>query len=299
MIALITVLVHFFIVALSYLLMRLHVLHIDKQMLVIIACIPIWGLISALIVSFLIRTDRVGRNTKDLEVMHSNMEAGETIVVEAPESANVVPLQDALMMNDSATKRSVMLDVLMSDTKDYLPVINEARMNDDVEVVHYATTAMVELSKEYELRLQEYSTEYALDPEKEGLLDKYITFLEQYVSSNMIQGQLLEIQKNTLQQLLMEKVSRDPNPEIFEKLILALLSSRQLSIADEAINRMEELFPEDDKTFKLRFRYCYMTGAGSKIREMVNQVNNSGRYYSKEIRDMVSLWDDHKKESSA
>ncbi len=291
--------IHFFIVGLSYLLMRLHVLKIDKQMLVIIACIPIWGLISALIVSFLIRTGRVGQNTKDLEVMHGNPEGEAAIVVEAPESANVVPLQDALLMDDSATKRSVMLDVLMSDTRDYLPVINEARMNDDVEVVHYATTAMVELSKEYELRLQEYSTEYALDPEKEGLLDKYISFLEQYVSSNMIQGQLLEIQKNTLQQLLMEKVNRDPNPEVFEKFILALLSSGQLSIADVALGRMEELFPEDDKTFKLRFRYCYMTGAGTKIREMVDQVNSSDRYYSKEIRDMVSLWDDAKKESSA
>jgi hypothetical protein len=299
MTVLIIVSVHILIVALSYLLMRLHVFNIDKQMIVIIACIPVWGLVSALIVSFLVRTNRVGRNSKDLEVMHNNIEAGETIIVEAPESANVVPLQDALLMDDSATKRSVMLDVLMSDARDYLPVLNEARMNDDVEVVHYATTAMVELSKEYELRLQEYSTEYALDPEKEGLLDKYISFLEQYVSSNMIQGQILEIQKNTLQQLLMEKVNRDPSPEAFEKLILALLSSGQLSIADEAINRMEEMFPDDDRTFKLRFRHSYMTGAGTRIREMVKKVGEGDRYYSKEIRDMVSLWDDGKKESSA
>ncbi len=299
MTGLIFLVVHIFIVAISWLLKRLRVLKIDNQMLVIIACIPVWGFVSAIIVSFLIRTKRVGKNTNDLEVMHSNLEAGDNIVVEAPESANVVPLQDALLMDDSATKRSVMLDVLMGDAKDYLPVLNEARMNDDVEVVHYATTAMVELSKEYELMLQEYSAEYAVNPEKEGLLDKYITFLEQYVSSNMIQGQLLAIQKNTLQQLLMEKVNREPSPEMFEKLILALLSSRQLSIADMAISRMEELFPEDDRTFKLRFRYSYMTGAGTKIREMVSEVKNSDRYFSKEIRDMVSLWDDSKKESSA
>ena len=42
-----------------------------------------------------------------------------------------------------------------------------------------------------------------------------------------------------------------------------------------------------------------MTGAGTRIREMVKKVGEGDRYYSKEIRDMVSLWDDGKKESSA
>ena len=140
-------------------------------------------------------------------------------------------------MDDSATKRSVMLDVLMSDTNDYLSVLSQARMNEDVEVVHYATTAMVELSKDYELRLQSYSSEYARDPEKEGLLDEYIMFLEQYISSNIIQGQLLEIQKNTLMQLLMEKVNRNPSPETYERFIMALLGVEFYSKKDKRTRR--------------------------------------------------------------
>ena len=58
-------------------------------------------------------------------------------------------------MDDPSVRRSVMLDVLMQDTRSYIPVLNQARMNDDVEVVHYATTAMATLSKEYDIKLQE------------------------------------------------------------------------------------------------------------------------------------------------
>ncbi len=286
--------VHILIVLIAFFLKRKGILKIDHLMMVIILCIPFWGMLSAVMISIMTRFNRVGRNSKDLEVMHGNTESEGSLLVEAPESANVVPLEDALIMDDSATKRSVMLDVLMSDTSDYLSVLSEARMNEDVEVVHYATTAMVELSKDYELKLQSYSSEYARDPEKEGLLDEYIMFLEQYTSSNIIQGQLLEIQKNTLMQLLMEKVNRNPVPETYERLIMALLENKQFSIADEALNRMEKTYPDDDRTFKLRFRYYYETGSGGALREMIARVRDSDEYYSREIRDLVNLWDDQR-----
>lgn len=286
--------VHILIVLIAFSLKRKGILKIDHLMIVIILCIPFWGMLSAVMISIMIRFNRVGRNSKDLEVMHGNTESEGSLLVEAPESANVVPLEDALIMDDSATKRSVMLDVLMSDTNDYLSVLSQARMNEDVEVVHYATTAMVELSKDYELRLQSYSSEYARDPEKEGLLDEYIMFLEQYISSNIIQGQLLEIQKNTLMQLLMEKVNRNPSPETYERFIMALLENKQFSIADEALNRMEKAYPGDDRAFKLRFRFYYETGSGGALREMIARVRDSDEYYSREIRDLVNLWDDQR-----
>ena len=40
-----------------------------------------------------------------------------------------------------------MMDILYDDVGEYVEVLKNARMNDDTEVVHYATTAMVELQK--------------------------------------------------------------------------------------------------------------------------------------------------------
>ena len=222
---------HLVAVIVSFFLIRFEVLKVDRLMLAIIICIPVFGFVSAVLVSMLIRMGKVGTKSKDLENMKSSNQNADTILVEAPESVNVVPLEDALIMDDPSVRRSVMLDVLMSNTEGYLPVINEARMNDDVEVVHYATTAMVEISKDYELRAQEYSSAYAEDPLKEGLIDEYIGFLKQYVGSGMIQGQILEIQRNTLMQLLAEKVSRSDDPEDFEELIVTLFAEKLYSLA--------------------------------------------------------------------
>ena len=295
----ILLLIHIVIVGICWILQRIGFLKVDKMMLPVIIFIPFFGALSSIIISILTKMGKVGQNSKNLENMKSGMVSTDTIVVEDPESADVVPLQDALIMDDPSVRRSVMLDVLMSDTNVYIPVINDARMNDDVEVVHYATTAMVELSKDYELRAQSYSAEYAQDPYKEGLLDEYIAFLEQYVGSNMIQGQLLEIQRNTLLQLLAEKVSRSNDPEDYEEFILNLFAEKQYSNAYSVLESMEERWPDSELAIKLRFRFYYETGEGGKLQEMIRQIKESDRFYSRQIRDLVDLWDDEKGEQRA
>ena len=50
----------------------------------------------------------------------------------------------------------------------------KARMNDDVEVVHYAITTMVELSKDYDYRLQQIERRYARQPEDPAVLARLL-----------------------------------------------------------------------------------------------------------------------------
>jgi len=282
---------HILIVMFIYVLMVSKIIKIDGPMMAIVVCVPFFGTVCAVMVTLLKNAHKVGDKNDDLEVMKGSSTAGSDIVVEAAESANIVPLEDALIMDDPSIRRSVMLDVLMSDSRDYMPVINQARMNDDVEVVHYATTAMVELSKEYDLKIQEYSGEYAQDPDKEGLLDEYIDFLEQYIGSGMIQGQLLEIQRSTYLQLLTRKVSLAPTVFDYGRLVRGYLSSGQYAKADAALKTMEENWQSDDSTWLLRFRYYVETGSGAKVRQMVEEVKNSTEYYSRDIRDAVDFWD--------
>ncbi len=291
--------IHIAVVFIMLILMKIKFLKVDGLMFVVILCIPIWGALSALFITYIVRSGKTGVKNGDLEQMRSNLQDATSLPQQTNESADIVPLEDALIMNDPTVRRSVMMDVLMQDAHRYLPVINQARMNDDVEVVHYATTAMVELSKEYELKLQEYSSEYATNPGREGLLDEYIAFLSQYLSSGMVQGQLLEIQRNTYHQLLTSKLAYDPNIDDYERLVKSLLNSKLYIKADVAITTMEENWPDDERNWLLRFRYYYETKAGSKIKEMIDKTKESKQFHSKEIRDIISLWDSSERKMEA
>ena len=284
-------LIHLAVCLLVFILMKMGVLKVDSLMMIIVICIPLWGALCAVIITLMIRLGKDGNKNSELELMRSNLLDQSLLPRQEAESENIVPLEDALIMNDPTVRRSVMMDVLMTDVKKYIPVINQARMNDDVEVVHYATTAMVELSKEYELKLQEYSSEYASNPGRKGLLDEYTSFLSQYISSGMVQGQLLEIHKNTYHQLLISKLTLNPNIDDYASLVKSLLDSKLYIRADVALSTMEENWPTDERNWLLRFRYYYETGAGSKIKEMIKTTSESGRYYSREIREIVEMWE--------
>ena len=290
---------HIVICFIMLILLKTGVLKVDGLMFVMILCIPFWGALCAVIITIMINLGMDGSKNGELEMMRSNLLDQSQLPRQEAESENIVPLEDALIMNDPTVRRSVMMDVLMTDVKKYIPVINQARMNDDVEVVHYATTAMVELSKEYELKLQEYSSEYASNPGREGLLDEYISFLAQYISSGMVQGQLLEIQRNTYHQLLISKLTLSPNIDDYEKLVRSLLSSKLYIRADVALSSMEENWPNDERNWILRFRYYYETGASTKLKEMIKMTSESGRYYSQEVRDIVELWEDTERKMKA
>ena len=73
-------------------------------------------------------------------------------------------------------RRDLIMNVLNDDPENYIDMLKQARMNDDVEVVHYAITGMVELSKEYESRLQKIEYRYAKEPENQQLISEYCDF---------------------------------------------------------------------------------------------------------------------------
>ena len=72
------------------------------------------------------------------------------------DSETMVPLEEALIVNDAKMRRNLLLDILHRNPEEYLKTLENAMDSDDVEVTHYATTTVLEIQSEYEQQLQEY-----------------------------------------------------------------------------------------------------------------------------------------------
>lgn len=64
------------------------------------------------------------------------------------DAASTVPLEEALLLDSAEQRRKLILSVLMDDPVQYYDLLEQARLNDDSEVVHYAATAMAQISKQ-------------------------------------------------------------------------------------------------------------------------------------------------------
>ena len=70
---------------------------------------------------------------------------------------------------------------------------------------------MVELSKDYDSKLQTFERTYAAAPEDPVVLDEYCDFMEEYLQQGLLEKQVEHMQRNQYTQLLQKKIKTDMN----------------------------------------------------------------------------------------
>lgn len=143
-----------------------HIINVKKYLMFPVVFVPVWGVFCVLILHFQIWIQSDQRKEVGVEKMKVNEEIYKNIFQSGTEQeGNIVPLEEALIVNEPELRRELIMNVLNDNPEEYVELLKQARMNEDVEVVHYAITAMVELSKEYDSKLQELERLHQISPE--------------------------------------------------------------------------------------------------------------------------------------
>lgn len=166
-VAAVLLLIHALVCLMLWTLMKLGLLPVRGHMLAVIVLVPLWG--PLLVVLLSVRGTAFGEGLKEsaLESLRFNDDLHRSMSVPSGEDdAGVVPLEEALIINDPAERRRLMLSMLTEEPDAYLAQLQAAKLNDDVEVAHYAATAVVQISKESDLKLQQLERAFKTDPKR-------------------------------------------------------------------------------------------------------------------------------------
>lgn len=145
---LVLLLLHLLVCLVLWLLIRCGILDIKGYFFPVILLVPIWGPLCVLI----LHTNRAlfGDDLleKTLKKMHINEEIHRSILVPGnADEEQVIPLEEALLVNNPLQKRQLILSVLTEAPTSYYHLLQQARLNNDSEVVHYASTALAQFPR--------------------------------------------------------------------------------------------------------------------------------------------------------
>lgn len=158
----------------------------------IMAFVPVFGAVAILFHERALQSDARPCDDFELEELRVNDAVYKSIVVEpAAQASEAVPLREALLVNDPATRRRLIMDVLYDDASAQPHALRAARSNDDAEVVHYATTALVELQKTYDDRMQRARAACQADPHDVEAARNLASVLGAYIESGLLEGMML------------------------------------------------------------------------------------------------------------
>jgi hypothetical protein len=227
------------------------------QFLAVIFSVPVFGFFSALIVEYL-SVHQKGR-TKPLpleDFCEKNTNLNPIPILDHDDVSTLVPLEEALVLNDPRIFRSLMMEVVKNPSC-YTDLLKAARLKQDPEITHYASAAIMEMQRAFELEMQSCRAACFKNPDNESILDQYIGVVQRYIKSGFIEGILLENQREKLDQLLDKKIRLRPEDKQSHYIKLENCTEwGRFRTAWEAAYRLQDKWPTDQEVWLLTIRLC-------------------------------------------
>ena len=290
MIWLILTAIHLILCLLVFLGIKYRVLSVHKYMFFVALFLPFWGVLVVLILHFKLGFDPDNFADIDVEKLKLESELYRSIAVDEKKSDTVVPIEEALLINSARERRSLIMDVLNDDPGDYVEFLQKAGNNDDTEVVHYAVTAMVEISKENDYRLQKLETAYSMEPDNIEVLTSYCDFLWSCLSQNLMQGQVEVMNRELFSQLMQKKIRMAGTVDDYAQLAENDLRRKSFDAAGDTIAEMGKKWPASEEYILLKIKYLASMNRGREIEEFIIQTENSNIYLSSKTKEALSFW---------
>lgn len=284
--------VHLLICLLVYLGIEFHILKVHRYMFFVVLFLPFWGLLTVLILHFQILFKADDSIDVGVEKLKIESELYKSVTVDDKKNAKyTVPIEEALLVNSPKERRSIIMDVLNDNPKEYIEFLQKAGNNEDTEVVHYAVTAMVEISKENDYLLQEYERQYALGPDNPAILEKYTDFLWGCLSQNLMQGQVEVLNRELFSTLVQKKIAAGGSITDYMRAIENDLKRKNYTLASEYLRQMKEAYPKREEYYLLRLQYLASLGRGEDIKKLLNEIVESHIFLSSKSKEVLAFWE--------
>lgn len=290
-IAAVLLLIHALVCLVLWTLIKLGMLQVRGHMLPAMVLVPLWG---PLLLVLCARGEAFGDALEDgtLESLRLNDEIRRGMQVQVREGdAGVVPLEEALIVNDPSDRRRLMLSMLTEDPDAYLAQLQSAKLNDDVEVAHYAATAVAQISKESDLKLQQLERAFKTDPSAQNL-NEYCDFLGEYLGSGLAEGRVAQIQRQQYARLLARRCEREDTFELRIRYATALADVGQIDEAQAVIDQLVLDVPEEQEVWMLCLRLAVMRRDGDEVHRVIDAIDKQHVYLSADNREKMAFWRD-------
>ena len=175
----------------------------------------------------------------------------------------------------------------------YYDLLQQARMNDDSEVVHYAATAMAQISKQADLALQQDARRFADDPNDREVLAAYANALERSLKLGLAQGRAAELQRRQLERLLKLQLADSPREEGYSlgcRLAEVQLQLQEYKAAEQTLEELVRRWPVRETPWLLRLRSAAARKNGAEVRSILQQMERTQVYLSAAGRQELAFW---------
>ncbi len=267
------------------------ILDVHRYMFFVVLLVPFWGFAIVLILHFQIAFKADDSKEIEMQKMRIDSELYKSVTVDKSKTASTtVPIEEALIVNSAKERREIIMDVLNDNPKEYVEFLRKAGNNEDTEVVHYAVTAMVEISKENDFTLQQFESKYRENPDDYDLLCRYCDFLWSCLEQNLMQGQVEVMNRKLFADLMVKKLAITESVEDYLRFAENCIKLKNFTGAGDALRKAEIIEPENEEILLMKIKYYALLERGDDIKSMLEKVENDRIFLSAKAKEAIAFW---------
>lgn len=288
------VLLHLVCCFLIYLGIEMGLVKVRKLMFFVALFMPFWGELLVLILHFQVFIGHVDISDVGVEKFKVESELYKSVRQDETMGAKTtVSIEEALIVNTPKERRALIMDILNDNPKAYVEFLKLAGNNDDTEVVHYAVSAMVQISKENDQTLWELEQKYQQDPDNLENLSVYCDFLWHCLEQGLMQGQVEQMNRNLFDTLIQKKIRLVP-PQLSDYLrcIQNSLSLKNYTAAATVLENARKIWPESEELLILQIQYLADLQRGEELHAFLRSLEEKNIYLTAKAKEVVAFWSD-------
>lgn len=262
---------------------------LNKGTLLFALLLPIFGSLSVLVIRSAEKEATV-KSSKDDHSFQLTNELTSNLNVSPAEASSIVPLEDALIMDSSVQRRSLIMNVLNDEPANYLDILKEAQRNDDGEVVHYATTALSEQFSLADRRLQLAERAHQTKPEDKAASRALADSLREYIALGSAQGAAARARQEEYAALLEGFLAEEPRLEDAAELCRTYMALNAAEKAEQVLDLMEEHWPRSEERFLLGLEYAWSKGRSGQVKALLAKAREGSYILSQNTLEQLSVW---------
>ncbi|NFN85637.1 hypothetical protein FDF31_02090 [Clostridium sporogenes] len=259
---------------------------------IIMICLPFFGSIFYIINIYYRKKITSKFNNSELEKdNYSKSDNLKSKPFYLSKNMEVIPIEDALVLNDEKIKKSLIINVLKSDSYKYLDFLKEAIRDEDTETSHYAATAVTEVKRKLTLAIQEFKEKYQKNKTDLTIIKAYADALKKYNDSGLLDKNAYQKNLSTYKDLLEKIIEMETADEyLYEEIINCYIILKDFERAIEYCNQYFENFKKSEKPYLLIMKIYFINKNRTKFNKVLRKLRESNIILNRDSLNLIKFW---------
>lgn len=211
--------------------------------------------------------------------------------VNIEEEINVIPIEDALLLNENKIKRKLLIHSLKENAIQNTKVLEKALQSDDSETSHYAASAIMEMKRKLVNSIQELSAQYEANKDDIRVMTSYAEAISQYLKNGLLDEGTYK-QYQSLQSEVLEKIlnTGKGEPKHFINKINCDLGLLQYEKASHFSDLFLQEHSNDEMAYIMAMKLSYELQNPTNIQRIVMTLKKQPVKLSAQGLSIIRFW---------